>query len=233
VTNADHAANALIVAKLRAAFPDDVVLSEEMEGDAWSANNGGPPFDDHCHLVLEIAARALVQPENADAFIITPATDAELEALLDLLEHRAVDALAVGDTAQSRLVRQAVTRRISKQKSVRFADAETGIKLAERTVTLLAELKGEDQADATVAPTGEFAALPDPLRTVCEAMTDGSAGQAICRLIAATLPAPNVELFTGIDETVAPQQRLDPSAAPLAPTVSGSHDTFGVNITIP
>jgi 3'(2'), 5'-bisphosphate nucleotidase len=33
VTNADHAANALIVAKLRAAFPDDVVLSEEIPDD--------------------------------------------------------------------------------------------------------------------------------------------------------------------------------------------------------
>lgn len=33
VTNADHAANTLIVAKLRAAFPDDVVLSEEIPDD--------------------------------------------------------------------------------------------------------------------------------------------------------------------------------------------------------
>lgn len=33
VTNADHAANALIVAKLRAEFPDDVVLSEEIPDD--------------------------------------------------------------------------------------------------------------------------------------------------------------------------------------------------------
>ena len=33
VTNADHAANTLIVAKLRATFPDDVVLSEEIPDD--------------------------------------------------------------------------------------------------------------------------------------------------------------------------------------------------------
>jgi 3'(2'), 5'-bisphosphate nucleotidase len=33
VTNADHAASALIVEKLRAAFPDDVVLSEEIPDD--------------------------------------------------------------------------------------------------------------------------------------------------------------------------------------------------------
>jgi 3'(2'), 5'-bisphosphate nucleotidase len=33
VTDADHAANALIVAKLTAAFPDDVVLSEEIPDD--------------------------------------------------------------------------------------------------------------------------------------------------------------------------------------------------------
>ena len=33
VTEADHAANALIVARLRAAFPDDVILSEEIPDD--------------------------------------------------------------------------------------------------------------------------------------------------------------------------------------------------------
>ncbi len=33
VTDADHAANTLIVAKLRAAFPDDVILSEEIPDD--------------------------------------------------------------------------------------------------------------------------------------------------------------------------------------------------------
>ena len=33
VTEADHAANALIVARLREAFPDDVVLSEEIPDD--------------------------------------------------------------------------------------------------------------------------------------------------------------------------------------------------------
>jgi 3'-phosphoadenosine 5'-phosphosulfate (PAPS) 3'-phosphatase len=33
VTEADHAANTLIVSRLRAAFPDDVILSEEIPDD--------------------------------------------------------------------------------------------------------------------------------------------------------------------------------------------------------
>ena len=46
--------------------PVIVVLTEEMEGEAFSANNGGPPFDDHCELLLEIAMRAAVQPDGDD-----------------------------------------------------------------------------------------------------------------------------------------------------------------------
>lgn len=139
------------------AVPVITVLTEEMEGDAFSANNGGPPFDDRCELVLEIALRAVVQEDGEAAYIGTPATNAELEAALDLLEHRSVDALTIGDSPESRLVRL-VTRRVSKQKSTRFVDAETGIKLAERTVCLSAELKGDDQ---------EFAgAVGDPLLDV-------------------------------------------------------------------
>lgn len=129
--------------------PVIIVLTEEMEGDAWSANNGGPPFDDHCDLVLDIAMRAQVQAEDSEPFIGTPETNAELEAGLDLLEHCAVDALCTAATPQSLLLRRAVTRRVGKQKSVRYVEAETGIKLAERMVTLTVQLKGADQGIAT------------------------------------------------------------------------------------
>src|SRR3954462_1828117 len=55
--------------------PVITVLTEEMQGDAWSANNGGAPFNDHCELVLEIAARGLVPAHDDDpAFIYVPDT---------------------------------------------------------------------------------------------------------------------------------------------------------------
>jgi myo-inositol-1(or 4)-monophosphatase len=49
VTEADHAANALIVERLRAAFPDDAILSEELPDDGsrqggfgWSTPSTAP-----------------------------------------------------------------------------------------------------------------------------------------------------------------------------------------------
>ena len=43
VTEADHAASALIVARLHEAFPDDVVLSEELPdtASAWGSRGSG------------------------------------------------------------------------------------------------------------------------------------------------------------------------------------------------
>ena len=104
---------------------------------------------------------------------------------------------------------------------------------AERTVTLAVELKGEDQRDATEVPAGAFAALPNPLRAVCEAMPDGSDGRTICLLLAAAMPDPSASLMTGVDATYAPQPDLDPDAAPIPPDEEGSHDTFGQMIDIP
>lgn len=138
--------------------PVIVVLTEEMEGEAWSANNGGPPFDDRCELLIELAMRAAVQVDEETAVIDAPETDSELEAQLDLLEHRAVHAVTIGDTAQTALVRQ-VTRRVTRQRSARFVEAETGVKLAVRMVHLTMHLKGDD-APATVIPDPQVAATP-------------------------------------------------------------------------
>jgi hypothetical protein len=303
--------------------PVIVVYTEEMEGEAWSANNGGPPFDDHCELVVEIAMRVLVQGADEEPSIWTPETDREIEATLDLIEERAIDALTIGTTAQSALIRCAVTRRISKQKSSRFADPDTGVKLAVRQVTLTAELKGEDRAATTIASPlaaasaksgnvgngplilatapcdwrviagsytvaftgatafqvtdpnghcvgsgvcfapfarevrftiaagetpfaagdqfaiavtqGPFAALPDPLRTVCEAMPEGSSGLATCQQIAAAFAPPGaIGFFTGADLTVAPQSQLSRRRqAPIEPNEPGSSPSFGATIDIP
>jgi len=55
VTNADHAASALIVAKLRAEFPNDVVLSEEIPttARAWAGRaSDGRPVDGTRDFIL-------------------------------------------------------------------------------------------------------------------------------------------------------------------------------------
>lgn len=155
--------------------PVIVVLTEEMEGDAYDDTGGGPPFDDKVDLVVEIAIRAIVATDGQDdatPVIGVPETDSEMEATLDMLEHRALEALTVADTAQSLLVRQAVLRRADKQKSQRFVDDATGAKLAIRQLTLTASLKGEDQQNAVV--------LIDP--TVIAAAHAGNSGNGTLTL---------------------------------------------------
>jgi hypothetical protein len=306
--------------------PVIVVLTEEMEGDAYDDAGGGPPFDDKVDLVVEIAIRAIVATDGQDdatPVIGVPETDAEMEATLDMIEHRALEALTVADTAQSLLVRQAVLRRAEKQKSQRFVDDATGAKLAIRQLMLTASLKGEDQQNAVelIDPTvaaaahggntgngtltlaspayddtvlkgaytvtftaatafivtdpagtefnsgvldaafadqvrfgiapgtaafvagdsftltvgqGPYAMLPGALRQVCNAMADGSSGKATCDLIAGAYGAPAaIALFTGANLTVAPQQTLNPTQAPIAPGDPGANPAFGYDNQIP
>ena len=189
-----------------------IVATDDDQGEAYS-QNGGLPFDLTVDLSIEIAMKAVaVDDQDEVVGIGTPATDRELEAALDLLEERAVAVLTAGDSAQARLVRQ-VTRRISRKKSVRFVTDETGEKLAIRLVTFSASLKGEER-HALDLPTGPFARLPDPLRTVCEGMPVGSSAREICQMIFDALPPLDAEPFTGADLALQPSQ-LSPAAPPV------------------
>ncbi|NBJ13206.1 hypothetical protein [Microvirga arsenatis] len=165
---------------------------------------GGPAIEHVVDLTVEIAMKALAT-DDADQVlgIGSPATDGEIEASLDLLEERVIEALEFADAAS--LVRK-VTRRPPAMKSSRFVTDETGEKLAIRLVTLTASLKGEDRHAADI-PQGPFARLPEPLRTVCAAMPEGSSARATCQMIHDALPPLEVELYTGADITLRP----DPS----------------------
>lgn len=199
----------------REVVPVMVLTTEEDEAEAWSKNNGGAPFNHVCDLVIEIAMNA-VSGEGDERAVNYVGTDRELEAVLDLLEERAVEAITVGDTPQAYLLRTAVTRRVPKMKSSRFATDQTGEKLAIRLLTLRVELKGEDQRDARDLVAGPFAHLPEPLRTVAASLPDGSGRQTCVKLNAALDPAPTTEPrtpFRGFDLIHAPQS-LDPGTVP-------------------
>lgn len=174
--------------------PVITVYTEDDNARSFSENNGGEPFDRTVDLVIEIAMTA-TDDENGEPVIYSPATDRELEAVLDLLEHRATDAVTVGEGPSGRLVRL-VTRRVSVARSSRYPTDETGEKLAIRVITYSASLKGEDR-DATAPATGRYATLPDPLRSVCEAMPEHSSGELVCRLIAAAIPPEALIPFEG------------------------------------
>lgn len=203
-----------------------VVLTEEDGGKAFSANNGGPPFSETCDMVLEIAVRQIVlDPADPDeARIATPETDRELDAAIDLIEWAAVEAVSIADTPQSRLVRQAVTRRLLKFNSVRFTSDATGVKLAVREVRLTFELKGEDRVNPLDIATGPFATLPDPLRTVAAAMPSGSSAAKTCLMIADAIAGETPQPFAGVVAWHAIKRPSYPPMPPLPTTDENGPD---------
>jgi hypothetical protein len=205
--------------------PTITITTEDDNGEAFDPQNGGVPFDQTVDLVLEIAMAAKGDGEDDDPLI--PVTDRELEAMLDLVEHRAVEVITVGEGPA--LTRK-VSRRVPKVKSSRFPDNENGLRLAVRVVTLSVELQGEDQLDATVVPTGPFANLPDPLRTICQLLPAGMSGSKVCQMISDALPPVGADFFEGADMTMRP----DPSAPLPEPAEGEPHAPFvGVDATIP
>lgn len=218
--------------------PVIVILTEDDSGHAYSANDGGPPFDERCELLIEIAMRCVTSPPGPAGtdpvlMINLVETDREMEAVLDFLEHRVILAITQADTPQSRLIRNSVTRRVNSYRSVRFASDETSMKLAMRTTHLSVQLRGDDRTNVLNPPTGPFAALPNPLRTVAEALPEGSSGLTICRMLAAALSGDDAAIilmtdiapFGGADITVAPRQQIEPGTPPFA-SAPGPH--FGV-----
>ena len=177
----------------KAPVPVITVATEDLSGEGWNPQNGGAPFNDSCNLVLDIGMAQFVEDEE-DQFIFRPETDGELEASLDLIEQCAEWILTTGmthprarqKTPAGRLLLSAVTRRVSKRDSQRFSPNDGGERLAIHMLTFRVELKGED-VESYVIPAGPFGALPDPLRTVAEAMVEGSTGYRTCLAIAQDL----------------------------------------------
>lgn len=200
----------------REPVPTIVLSTDEDDAKAWSKNDGGPPFNHVCDLVLEIAMmvrRSFNDPALGDVEGIgPPETDSQLEAYLDVLEERAVTVLGVGDTAEARLLQEAVTRRITRARSVRLA-TDQGVRYATRFLTLTVELKGDDgdpEALDDEAPDDAYAVLPEPLRSVARAMPTGFSGRGTCdriaRMLALLPPDPGAApLFAGVDLVIAPQ----------------------------
>lgn len=173
----------------REPVPVIVVTTEELSGEPVNAQNGGGPWYDACDLVLEIAMTQVIDVQG-EPYLGRPETDGELEAALDLIEECADWMVTLGrptprsrPTAAGQILTKAVTRRVSKRTSSRFSSDDTGEKLAIHLLSFRVELKGEE-IDFRAPPTGPFAILPDPLRTVARSLPEGSSGQITCQMIA-------------------------------------------------
>lgn len=224
----------------REPVPTILLTTEEMKGEAISHQNGGEPFWLSCDLVLEIAMNAVseVTVGEGEPFeaIAYAATDRELEAQLDLLEHQAVHVLTAGETPAAQLLRDAVVRRVTHVASSRFATDQTGEKFAVHLVTLRVDLLTPEPENPFDVPAGDYAALPVPLRAICEASDPSGSVRGTCDLLLASLtpggppsaPAP----FTGADMLLAPQV-LDAAEAPDRADDTAAGRTVAVSADIP
>lgn len=217
--------------------PTIILTTEEDDAPAFSKNNGGVPFDHSVNLVLEIGMWVSGETLGPDGAVVqavgNPATDSQLEAFLDLIEERAVMALTAGETPEARLLRDAVTRRVTKLKSSRFA-TDDGVRLAIRLITLETSLKVYEE-DPLEAPAGPYAGLPEPLRSIARAMPEGWSGRKTCDLLDGHLmdtPPPPETPFRGADITYAPHA-LAPDARPDPAADEAAGRTYGQNLAIP
>ncbi|MGF3027528.1 hypothetical protein ACQVP2_32580 [Methylobacterium aquaticum] len=212
----------------REPVPVVILSTEGAKGEAWNPQNGGPPFNELCGITFETALRA-VEFDEAGQIVgyATPITDREMEATLDALEDRLLwivsgqDPIARAPRAEVRAVRK-VVRRLVRYESERFTAEDIGEKLAIRLTTAQVELVGEE-APVSIwdTPTGSFAGLPDPLRTICAGQPEGSSGYETCRLIASKYPVPAPPSGAGtqpatVGLVIAPQP-LAPGVPPIGP----------------
>lgn len=178
------------------------VYTEQDEGDALSEQNGGPPFVSAVDLILEITMQS-IGPVRADGTytVVTPVTDDELEATLDVIETQAEDSLFRSYAVNSVLFRIAAKRPKHKI-SLRFTDPKEGQKLAVRYVTYTIEIDDREVPVTDGTLTG-FGALPYPFSAIAPQWPAGPEQEkaiGIAALLAGTTPP----AFRGVIATVTP-----------------------------
>lgn len=177
--------------------PDDglpviMAIADDDDGEAWSDQNGGPPFDRMVDLNLELSIASRVQyvdPNNAAASVYVveaPDTDARLEASLDFLEFQTIRELAYGMSPYAVKFRQ-LARIV--HRACHRAATDDGVKIASRLLTLRCRINDDviEVLDANApAPVG-LDALPEPLRSVAKLLPPESSGGVTCAALAALM----------------------------------------------
>jgi hypothetical protein len=190
------------------AKPTIILLTDQDDGEALSDQNGGPPFRRRIEVVLEIGMTQSIKDEGE--FVVGyPDTDARHEASLDYLEFQAIRRLSYDPAPMSVLFRKIA--RIRKVDCHRQVADDPSVKIAARILTLTCEVS-DDQVQVFSAaddqPVG-VAALPDPLRSVAEALPDGSSGADVVAAIIGAMSTLSAPALDGIDITVANTEGMD------------------------
>lgn len=156
-----------------------VVYTDDDEGANRNMAGGSPTFDRTCALTLELGcATTRKTPDGVE--IGMPQTDAELEAVLDLLEYQVRVALTDPASRWARLWGK-LTRGIVDYSSTRVMDAKGETRMAARTVTYRVKLPDDCPPMVATSEPEEsgIEALPPPLRAVAAAVADASGGNAL------------------------------------------------------
>jgi hypothetical protein len=173
-------------------LPVIMVICDDDDGEAFSEQNGGPPFDRMIDLNIEMAIASRVQyvdpndPQASVYVVEAPDTDARLEASLDFLEFQTIRELAIGLSPFAVKFRQLA--RIAHRACHRAA-TDDGVKIASRLLTLRCRVNDDaiEVLDANApAPVG-LDALPEPLRSVAKLLPVDSSGGVTCAALAAKL----------------------------------------------
>jgi hypothetical protein len=153
----------LQVVDLTEVIPIITVCTDNTQGESLSRNNGGPPFEDTCTLVLEVSIGMAGEMEDSDErFIGLPQTEPELEAMLDLFERQIKVAL-VHPTNPWSIEFQRHARRITDWNSERFVEAEGNIRLAARKMSATVMLQLEELTDVVTTTPLPSPSIPAPL----------------------------------------------------------------------
>jgi hypothetical protein len=161
--------------------PTIVVYTDDDSGASLSNNNGGPPFRRNVHLVLELMIGMM--GEDGDAPVMgLPATDAELEAMLDLFETQARFALTDISNRWATLLGEILIR-TKEWSSQRWVTAEGSVRLAARQITAQVEIRDDDMPAGLY--TAQPAALPGHLQALLDAAETADAPGHIQSVIAA------------------------------------------------
>lgn len=185
--------------------PVIVVLTENDAGDAQSPQNGGPPFWRHMDLQIECGVVAC-EREGLELKVGYPETDAQAEAMLDLLEYNVIHALMrqLGTQTDPDLdpfyVFRQICLEIEGYSSLRSADETTGVKIAARTYTLRCRVK-DDVVGFNAAATG-WDRFPEPLRIIAKALPATSPEAATLEALAASLFPVTAPALEGMDAVV-------------------------------
>lgn len=148
----------------------------------------GPPFEVEVDLCFELSvAQMLEDPDDPDNYVPgIPVTDAESEASLDLMESSIRFALMYGPTGV--LFRRVSGNRIKSISAKPARSAEEAVRLAMRSITMRVQIDDDCFDLSPAAALAGVDALPEPLRSVVNALPAGSYGKAIGLALSNAVP---------------------------------------------